>query len=681
MRHLRVVSICLVMLLLSSPMAFAYERWMYENQPLIRGPYVPFEVDPAVAAGLRNLDGGLVITPESDPIAALTASVTTWSSISTSSVLMNLTVTPSMADSEDGLNVFTFEDTPSNRSVVDSAIAVTVVMFDPTTGLIGDSDILFSPLMTFSTTPTEGAFDIESVATHELGHTIASGHSALPSATMFWAGNTVDTFPRILSADDVAYASFVFPKNLTTIGTIQGKVTTPADRALSRALVVAVDATNGAVISVSPDFYGNYVMGGLPPGSYYLFVEPIAPWLTAQLTNDPFLTPDWQATFFPSGGAPQTVSVTGGHTTQADITIPNGQSQANVDLSGVSAVGAENQLLMLLPSGGSILVGFWGHGFSPTLTDSDVWILGPGITVAPGSVRVYPATDVYPYDVATMVLNVTSRRDWAEAVIALRTNGVIAPYTGVRIMPAGPTFVPAGVENGAGFAPPGVAPGELVVIFGNGLGPATPVQGDFGTDGRMPTTLGGTTVSFGGVAAPLFWSESGEVDAQVPYEIAGHASARVRIQTGSGSNEVILPVVAASPAILGSASRPSIANPDGSANDRSNPVDPGSTIVAWGTGQGVVAPAVATGAAAPFSPLSLIPDVLASIGGVPATIEFAGLAPGYVGLMQLNIQVPYGTAGGPQPLVVTINGVASVKSTNVFVRPGIPLNGACITCW
>lgn len=672
MRHLREILVCVAILLVASPLGFAYERWMANGEPLVRGPYVSFEVDPSVVAGLQNIDKAVIITPESDPLGALRASVATWSSIPTSSVLMNVFVTPATANSEDRHNVFAFEDTPENRSVIGDAIAVTVVMFTTPDNVIFDSDILFSPLMTFATTPTEGAFDLESTATHELGHTITSGHSALASATMFWAGNPVDTFPRVLSTDDVAFASDLFPKNVLTVGGIQGKVATAAGVALSRALVVAVDTTRGAVVSVSPLHDGSYSLGGLQPGNYYVFAEPIAPWLTADLGNDPFLTPDWQATFHQNGGAPQAVTVTGGRIAQADIVVPQGQSQAAIDFATMGTAAPLDQLSMTLPSGTSSEVAFWGRGLSPDLGAADVWILGPGISVRPGSVQVFPATHVMTFDVMTMVLDVAGRSDWAEAAIAVRSRGAIAVYSGVRMTPTAPAFVPLGVANGAGFAPPGVAPGELVSIFGAALGPAAPVTGVLDAGGRLGTSLGGVTVTFGGVAAPLFYVSSGQINAQVPFEVASHASTRVRVQVQGASSEAIVPVVVASPAIFGSAGYPAIANPDGSAQDRGNPASPGAVIVAYGTGQGAIAPALATGRVASASPASLIADVSATIDGVPAQVRFAGMAAGLVGFMQLNIQIPFGTSGGPVPLVVTIDGISSVKSTNVFVRPSSP---------
>ena len=96
----------------------------------------------------------------------------------------------------------------------------------------------------------------------------------------------------------------------------------------------------------------------------------------------------------------------------------------------------------------------------------------------------------------------------------------------------------------------------------------------------------------------------------------------------------------------------------------SNPARPGEFLELFTTGLGSVIPNVTTGAQGPSDPLArtrLVPS--ATIAGLPATIGFTGLAPGYVGLYQLNLQVPNGISSGEQTLIVTSNGVASNPAT------------------
>jgi uncharacterized protein (TIGR03437 family) len=86
----------------------------------------------------------------------------------------------------------------------------------------------------------------------------------------------------------------------------------------------------------------------------------------------------------------------------------------------------------------------------------------------------------------------------------------------------------------------------------------------------------------------------------------------------------------------------------------------GAIIVVYLNGQGSTTPSVPDGAGAPFSPLALVDgQVNALIGGKPADVVFAGLAPGFVADTQVNVRIPQGLAPGDQPVIITVNGVPS----------------------
>ena len=89
---------------------------------------------------------------------------------------------------------------------------------------------------------------------------------------------------------------------------------------------------------------------------------------------------------------------------------------------------------------------------------------------------------------------------------------------------AAPQFLAAGVVNAAGYQSGVVAPGEIVSIFGENLGPATLTGLTLDAKGRVSTTLGGVQVKFDGIAAPLIFVQKNQVSAVVPYEVAGHSS-------------------------------------------------------------------------------------------------------------------------------------------------------------
>jgi uncharacterized protein (TIGR03437 family) len=94
----------------------------------------------------------------------------------------------------------------------------------------------------------------------------------------------------------------------------------------------------------------------------------------------------------------------------------------------------------------------------------------------------------------------------------------------------------------------------------------------------------------------------------------------------------------------------------------------GQVVVIYCTGLGATTPAVASGQAAPSNPLARIdsPPVV-TIGGAPATVQFAGMTPGLVGLYQLNVVVPAGVSGAAVPVAITHQGVTS-NTVTIVVR-------------
>ena len=227
------------------------------------------------------------------------------------------------------------------------------------------------------------------------------------------------------------------------------------------------------------------------------------------------------------------------------------------------------------------------------------------------------------------------------------------------VNPALPSLSPMGIVNAASDQP-NLAPGSLFTIFASGL------SADITAAAGVPwaTSVEGISVLINGVAAPLAYVSPTQINAQVPYEIAP-GPAQLTIQSnGTAADPVALTIRAAAPGIFVDASGHAAAvNQDGTLNQQATPAPAGSVISIYLTGQGAADPPVASGAAAPGDPLSnAAAQTTATIGGVPAAVSFAGLAPGFVGLTQVNLQVP-DLPGGDQPVVVTIGGVASNAAT------------------
>jgi uncharacterized protein (TIGR03437 family) len=229
-----------------------------------------------------------------------------------------------------------------------------------------------------------------------------------------------------------------------------------------------------------------------------------------------------------------------------------------------------------------------------------------------------------------------------------------------------PTIMTNGVVNGASFTP-SISPGALATIYGSNLATSTGSEST-----PLPMQLAEATVSVNGKLAPILYASPTQINFQVPWETAvGSASVVVTVD-GTASNTATVPVTATAPGIFFYSSGAAIAqNHDYSLNTTTNPAHAGSFIIAYMTGSGAVTPAVTDGAATPSTGLVQIPSgvsVSATIGGEAAPVLFAGLTPGLIALLQLDITVPSGLAAGSYPLVVTIGGVVS-NSATVSVAP------------
>ena len=236
------------------------------------------------------------------------------------------------------------------------------------------------------------------------------------------------------------------------------------------------------------------------------------------------------------------------------------------------------------------------------------------------------------------------------------------------------------VVNAASYQSAAVAPGEILTIYGASAGPASPLSGQVDASGKFPTNLGGVQVTFGGTPAPLLFAQLGQVNAVVPFEVAGQQQTAVQYQynvpnTGlSFSNTVTMPVAAAAPAVFSLAENGSgpgaILNQDYSVNGASNPAAAGTEIQIFGTGGGAVVGGATDGAAWPAVLGSLVTQpVTATIGGVNAQVDYSGPAPYLVnGAIQVNLTIPSGLAPGPQPVVITVGTAQTQAGITVAVK-------------
>ena len=218
--------------------------------------------------------------------------------------------------------------------------------------------------------------------------------------------------------------------------------------------------------------------------------------------------------------------------------------------------------------------------------------------------------------------------------------------------------------NAASLLPGPVAPGETVVIFGLGLGPGAGVAGTTDVAGLMANLAGGTEVRFDGVAAPVFYAQSGQVNVQVPYTIAGASVTNVEVRyNGQRVGMVALPVADAAPALF-----PVVVNQDGTPNSATEPATRDSVITLYGTGEGLTdGPNIAGKAAAAPYPQPKLAVTLAA-AGVGAEILYAGSAPGLVGTLQINARIPGGFVPGGQIVLQLTVGTAAAPPLTIWLK-------------
>ena len=236
--------------------------------------------------------------------------------------------------------------------------------------------------------------------------------------------------------------------------------------------------------------------------------------------------------------------------------------------------------------------------------------------------------------------------------------------------------------NAASFLNQAISPGEVVSIFGSGLGPATPLQLQLDSTGKVSTSLGNVQVHFDGYPAPLTYVSSTQINCVVPYEIGRFSSGNPSVQvvfTGLPSNLMKLaPQALTSPGIFATngTGQAAVLNQDGSVNGPGSPESAGHIVSIFMTGAGQTAPPGVTGSVT-CSPscntLQQIPvpvqPVTAVVGNQPATVTFYGEAPGLVaGVQQVNLIVPPNTPSGAVPLVISVGGIQSQSGVTLSVR-------------
>jgi uncharacterized protein (TIGR03437 family) len=222
-----------------------------------------------------------------------------------------------------------------------------------------------------------------------------------------------------------------------------------------------------------------------------------------------------------------------------------------------------------------------------------------------------------------------------------------------------------------------VAPGVLAAVFGNGFS-STSVTA---AESPWPVSLANREVVINDeIRAPLLFINNTQINLQIPSSIPlGSQRIAVRLQdTGELVAGGRVAVSATSPGLFAISQdgrgQAAATNEDDRVNSASNPAPKGSIITLYGTGQGQVSPPVQDGIASPASPLSRTvtvptsdgracvasqPSMCVVIGNTFGDVQFSGLAPGFVGVWQINVRLPADVPSGNVPLRILINGMPS----------------------
>jgi uncharacterized protein len=220
---------------------------------------------------------------------------------------------------------------------------------------------------------------------------------------------------------------------------------------------------------------------------------------------------------------------------------------------------------------------------------------------------------------------------WRDTRFQKSLDGALRWITGLspagctpRASATAPEIAEGGVVNAAGYRPDGASPGSVIAIFGRHL-----TSGDAeaaSLPGTAPRTLAATTVFWSGESVPLLYASPSQINAVLPYTLSPGEPGRLTISSsGRASPSVPLSVHPMTPGVLAFTSRPGV-------------------ISLYGVGFGAIDPPVPAGEPAPFAPLSrTVQTPAVTLNNASARVLYSGLAPGWVGLYQIDVEPPAGT--------------------------------------
>ena len=321
-------------------------------------------------------------------------------------------------------------------------------------------------------------------------------------------------------------------------------------------------------------------------------------------------------------------------------------------LGGVDSAGTVKNPVILTIRGAAAQVSYAGVALSGNYPTG-----GPpsiqGVSTALGGL--YQITATVPNQAADGLAEIvlTSAGQTSQAGVTLSISGGSLQIPSV-----------SAVVNGASFAGGGIVPGEIATLFGVNLTEGTGIN--LTSSLPLPTTFLNDAVFVNGSRVPLFAVDNvngqQQFNFQVPWSVGAGSSASVAVSNnGATSASISLPVLNAQPGIfaynVGNNKFGAILHPSFQLADTAHPAKTGEIVLIYCTGLGAVTSPPADGAPGNGQSTLTVPSV--TIGGVGAHVSFSGLAPGFVGLYQVNAVVPSGLSAGNQSVLIKMHGASS----------------------
>lgn len=473
------------------------------------------------------------------------------------------------------------------------------------------------------------------------------------------------------------------------VGTYSGNVVI-GSAALTTALTIPVTfkvtATETATVAPLALSF-TQAAGGAPPAAQYVNVTSArgtalsyATSVTAQNAGN------WLTATPNSGSTPATLSVSvngstltpGTYTGSVTLVIPAAANSPVV--VQVTLVVSTGQTVSATPA--SLAFTYRIGGNVPEAQTIRVTSSAAGVNVSSGSsstgnwLSITPVSNTTPaLFTVTVAPGALSAGSYNGSLTLTAPGAIGSPITipvKLDVLPAVATSI-SSITNAASGVRGVISPGEIVTLRGSSMGPADGAVPTSFVNDTVGTSLAGTRVLFDEVAAPLLYVGARQINAIVPYEVAGRRTVQVTVEfEGVRSEAFTLQVAATAPAIFtadqSGRGQGAILNQDYGYNSLSAPAAAGSVVQVFGTGEGVLLPAPQSGAITRGT-LRTVAKVTATVGGIPADVQFAGASPGQVaGLFQVNVVLPSGLPSGSVPIVITFGDNSTQTGVTVAVK-------------